>query len=73
MADRLSVLKTILWASVGILAAVTVVRFTQGLGAVTNLSDATPWGLWVAFDVMAGVALAAGGFVLAATVYVFGL
>ena len=73
MADRLSVLKTILWASVGILAAVTVVRFTQGLGAVTNLSDAAPWGLWVAFDVMAGVALAAGGFVLAATVYVFGL
>ena len=73
MADRLSVLKTILWALVGVLAAVTVVRFAHGLGAVTNLSDATPWGLWVAFDVMAGVALAAGGFVLAASVYIFGL
>lgn len=73
MVNRLTVLKTILWASVGVLAAVSVVRFTQGLGAVTNLSDAAPWGLWVAFDVMAGVALAAGGFVLAATVYIFGL
>ena len=73
MANRLSILKTILWASVGVLAAVSVVRFARGLGAVTNLSDAAPWGLWVAFDVMAGVALAAGGFVLAATVYIFGL
>ena len=52
---------------------VTVARFTHGLGATTNLSDATPWGLWIGFDVMAGVALAAGGFVLAATVYIFGL
>ena len=73
MTDRLSVLKTILWALVGVLGAVTVVRFTRGLGAVTNLSDAAPWGLWIAFDVMAGVALAAGGFVLAATVYIFRL
>ena len=66
MTNRLSVLKTFLWAAVGVLAAVTVVRFTRGLGAVTNLSDAAPWGLWIGFDVMAGVALAAGGFVLAA-------
>ena len=57
----------------GVLAVVTVARFWRGLGAVTNLSDATPWGLWIAFDVMAGVALAAGGFTLAATVYIFGL
>jgi Ni/Fe-hydrogenase subunit HybB-like protein len=73
MNRRLVVLKTVLWALVGVLAAITVVRFTRGLGAVTNLSDAAPWGLWVAFDVMAGVALAAGGFVVAATVYIFGL
>ena len=37
----------------------------------TALTDATPWGMWVGFDVMGGVALAAGGFVLAATVYIF--
>jgi Ni/Fe-hydrogenase subunit HybB-like protein len=73
MNRRLVVLKTVLWALVGVLAAVTVVRFTRGLGAVTDLSDATPWGLWIGFDVMAGVALAAGGFVLAGTVYIFGL
>jgi len=73
MLNRLSILKSFLWASVGVLAAVTAVRFTRGLGAVTNLSDAAPWGLWIGFDVMAGVALAAGGFVMAATVYIFGL
>jgi len=70
---RLSVLKMILWALAGGLAAVTVVRFAHGLGAVTRLSDGAPWGFWIGFDVMSGVALAAGGFVLAATVYIFGL
>ncbi len=73
MSRRLTTLKTVLWALVGVLAAVTVVRFAHGLGAVTNLSDAAPWGLWIGFDVMSGVALAAGGFVLAGIVYIFGL
>ncbi len=73
MTSRLTILKSILWIIVGIWAMVTVARFTHGLGATTNLSDVTPWGLWIGFDVMAGVALAAGGFVLAATVYIFGL
>lgn len=73
MSDRLTRLKTVLWALVGVLVSVSVVRFVYGLGAVTNLSDGTPWGLWIGFDVMSGVALAAGGFVLTATVYVFGL
>jgi Ni/Fe-hydrogenase subunit HybB-like protein len=50
----------------------TVLRFARGLGAVTNLSDQTPWGLWVGFDVLCGVALAAGGFALTALVYVLG-
>jgi Ni/Fe-hydrogenase subunit HybB-like protein len=52
---------------------ITVARFTHGLGATTNLHDAAPWGFWIGFDVMAGVALAAGAFVLAATVYIFHL
>ncbi|MFH1418164.1 MAG: NrfD/PsrC family molybdoenzyme membrane anchor subunit [Planctomycetota bacterium] len=68
-----SLLKSILWAIMGVWAVVTVARFLNGLGATTGLNDSTPWGLWIAFDVMAGVALAAGGFVLAATVYIFGL
>jgi Ni/Fe-hydrogenase subunit HybB-like protein len=54
-------------------AGVLIVRFFWGLGAVTALSDDVPWGLWIGFDVMAGVALAAGGFSLAAVVYVFRL
>ena len=48
-----------------------IVRFTKGLGAATNLSDKFPWGLWVGFDVITGVGLAAGGFTIAAAVYVF--
>lgn len=53
--------------------ALAVLRFVWGLGATTHLSDRVPWGLWVAFDVMAGVALSAGGFTMAAVVYVLGL
>ncbi len=53
--------------------AVAVARFAFGLGAVTNLSDRFPWGLWIAFDVLCGVALAAGGFTMAAAVHVFHL
>jgi Ni/Fe-hydrogenase subunit HybB-like protein len=51
----------------------TLLRFTQGLGAATALSDKFPWGLWIGFDVLCGVGLAAGGFTLAAVVYIFHL
>ncbi len=71
--DRVRRLKLILWMLVGLAAAVAITRFFFGLGATTHLSDATPWGLWVGFDVMGGVALAAGGFVVTATVYIFKL
>jgi Ni/Fe-hydrogenase subunit HybB-like protein len=54
-------------------AAVTVLRFSRGLGAVTNLSDRFPWGLWVGFDVLCGVGLAAGAFTLTAIVHIFNL
>jgi Ni/Fe-hydrogenase subunit HybB-like protein len=67
---RLRAMKGILWFIIGIAATVAVARFLAGLGAVTNLTDRTPWGLWVGFDVMGGVALAAGGFVIALVVYV---
>jgi len=51
----------------------SLIRFTRGLGAATNLTDRFPWGLWIGFDVICGVGLAAGGFTLAATVYIFHL
>lgn len=53
----------------GIVAAIQ--RYSQGLGSTTNLTDDTSWGLWIGFDVMGGVALAAGGFTMAAIVYIF--
>ncbi len=50
-----------------------IIRFYGGLGAVTNLADGRAWGLWISFDLYCGVALAAGGFVMAGAVYIFGL
>jgi len=52
---------------------ITYLRFTGGLGAVTNLSDYNPWGIWIGFDLLVGVALAAGGYVTSAAVYIFGM
>jgi len=57
--------------AVGLAAA--FYRFAVGLGASTNLSDDVPWGLWVAVDVLSGVALAAGGFGITAAVYIFNM
>lgn len=71
--NRVYRLKFILWLVAGMAAAVAVARFSHGLGATTNLSDATPWGIWIGFDVMGGVALAAGGFIMTAAVYIFRL
>ncbi len=51
----------------------TYLRFFHGLGASTNLSDQFPWGLWIGFDVMCGVMLAAGGFTLTAAVEIFNI
>jgi len=52
---------------------VALIRYVFGLGAISNLSDAYPWGLWISFDLLCGVALAAGAFITASTVYIFGL
>jgi Ni/Fe-hydrogenase subunit HybB-like protein len=57
----------VLWAAG---TGVGIVRFTQGLGAVTALSDGYPWGLWIAFDVVVGTGLASGGYAIALLVYV---
>ncbi|MFV0347023.1 MAG: hypothetical protein ACK5JO_00425, partial [Halodesulfovibrio sp.] len=51
----------------------TFLRFYKGIGAVTNLDDNNPWGLWIGFDLLCGVALAAGGYVTSASCYLFGL
>jgi Ni/Fe-hydrogenase subunit HybB-like protein len=46
-------------------------RLIAGIGAVTNLDDQYPWGIWIAVDVASGVALAAGGFTTAALADIF--
>ncbi|UCD63518.1 MAG: polysulfide reductase NrfD [Candidatus Zixiibacteriota bacterium] len=51
----------------------TYIRFTQGIGAISNLTDTNPWGLWIGVDVLSGVALAAGGFTTGTAVYLFGM
>jgi Ni/Fe-hydrogenase subunit HybB-like protein len=53
-----------------VMLAVLAVRFVRGIGATTNLSDGYPWGIWIAFDVVCGSALAAGGFSVAFMTYV---
>src|SRR5215470_2314166 len=70
---KLTFWRAILAAVLILGACATYIRFFKGLGASTNLSDAFPWGLWVGFDVMCGVMLAAGGFTLTATVYLFNI
>jgi Ni/Fe-hydrogenase subunit HybB-like protein len=50
-----------------------IYRFTRGLGPSTHLGDQFPWGLWIGFDVLCGVGLAAGGFTLAAMVHIFNI
>lgn len=70
---RLTFWTSAFWLVIAAGVVSTVVRFTQGLGASTNLSDQFPWGLWIGFDILCGVGLAAGGFVVAASVYIFNL
>ncbi len=50
-----------------------VIRFQKGLGAITNLSQDTPWGLWIGFDVVTGVAFAGGAYVLTFMVYIMNM
>ncbi|MDP3112178.1 MAG: NrfD/PsrC family molybdoenzyme membrane anchor subunit [Thermodesulfovibrionales bacterium] len=52
---------------------VIIYRLTAGLGAVTNLNDRFPWGLWIGLDVLGGVAMAAGGFLVAGAVYILNM
>ncbi len=56
-----------------LLAVVLFRRYTGGIGAISNLNDSMPWGLWIGFDLLCGVALGAGGFTVTAVVYIFHL
>ncbi|HET6923828.1 MAG TPA: hypothetical protein VFI16_11845, partial [Anaeromyxobacteraceae bacterium] len=58
-----------------ILAGLTLIaiRFAFGLASVTNLSQAYPWGIWIGFDVVTGVAFAGGAYVLTFAVHILKL
>jgi len=51
-------------------AGLILIRLAKGLGAVTNLSQEFPWGIWIGFDVMVGVAFAGGAYILTFVVYI---
>lgn len=71
-ASRRQALRTLLMLVIlGTGTGIVLLRFAFGIGAVTNMTDQFAWGLWISFDVMSGVALAAGAFVMAATVHIF--
>ena len=46
-------------------------RFLHGIGAVANMSDGYPWGIWITYDVLVGTAIGCGGYAMALLVYVF--
>jgi Ni/Fe-hydrogenase subunit HybB-like protein len=60
----------VLLALAGLAGVLIVWRFAVGLGATTALNDGYPWGLWIAFDVVTGTALACGGYAMALLVYI---
>src|SRR5947209_5903236 len=73
MKIKLTFWKLVFLALMAMAFYATIVRFTRGLGPSTNLNDQFPWGIWIGFDVLCGVMLAAGGFTLTAAVHIFNI
>jgi Ni/Fe-hydrogenase subunit HybB-like protein len=48
-------------------------RFAVGWRATTNMTDGQPWGVWVAVGTLCSIGLSAGGFAIAAAVYIMGM
>ena len=59
----------LIWLTGAAGLSVAVYRWIVGL-RITNMSDGRPWGIWISFDMMSGVGLAAGAFTVAAVVYI---
>ncbi|MEW6116078.1 MAG: Ni/Fe-hydrogenase cytochrome b subunit [Nitrospirota bacterium] len=59
-------------AAFALFAGILIIkRFIFGIGAVSNMSDGYPWGIWIAYDVVVGTAFACGGYAMALLIYVF--
>jgi Ni/Fe-hydrogenase subunit HybB-like protein len=57
--------------ALGVWVLLLIWRYAVGIGAVSGLTDGYPWGVWIAFDVVTGTALACGGYAIAILCYVF--
>jgi Ni/Fe-hydrogenase subunit HybB-like protein len=70
---RIGLLPLVLIGLAGIAFVVAMIRYADGIGPISNLSNAYPWGFWISFDLFTGVAIGSGAFVMAAIVYIFEL
>jgi len=70
---QLKPLVIILLAMMGLAFVIAMVRYANGIGAVSNLSNSYPWAFWISFDLFTGVAISSGAFLMAAVVYIFEL
>jgi Ni/Fe-hydrogenase subunit HybB-like protein len=70
---RVSLGTLILLALTGLGIAASLVRWVDGFSRMANISDTRPWGIWISFDLLVGIAISSGAFMLAAAVYIFRL
>lgn len=70
---HLKPLVVILLALTGIAFIIAMVRYVNGIGAISNLSNAYPWGFWVSFDLYTGIAISSGAFIITFIVYLLEL
>ena len=70
---RLKPLVLILLALMGTAFVIAMIRYANGIGAISNLSNSYPWGFWISFDLFTGVAISSGGFLMAGAIYILQL
>jgi len=64
--------RPLVWILLALMAFAFVnamIRYIYGIGPITDLSNAYPWGFWISFDLFTGVVISSGGFIMAGTVY----
>ena len=70
---QLKPLVVVLLVLMGLAFIIAMLRYANGIGAVSNLNNSYPWAFWISFDLFTGVAISSGGFLMAGAVYVFEL
>ncbi|HEX7542369.1 MAG TPA: Ni/Fe-hydrogenase cytochrome b subunit [Anaerolineales bacterium] len=70
---RLKPLVVVLLALMGVAFIIAMLRYANGIGAISNLSNAYPWGFWVSFDLYTGIAISSGAFIITSIVYILEL